>query len=204
MPNSEFRIQPTRRCRARRVVSLSVLCLLQCALVAAAGGCAKAKAASAPEGPPLAVPQAPPRVIALAEEPLESVPAVPETPAPAPLAPARPPARQTAAPPQTEPKSEPPPVVAQQPPAVPAETPRPAPSPTDAAEERKVRDVLARAARDLGRVDYGRLTTNGRAQYEQAKRFNDQAEQAIRDRNYVFATTLADKAASIAAELSPR
>jgi outer membrane biosynthesis protein TonB len=193
----------TRPGRLRqRLAAVSAFCILNLALVL--GGCAKAQAKVAPEGPPLAVPQAPPRVIAAIEEPFESVPAVPETPTPAPLAPARPPARQPASTPQAEPKPEPPPAVAQQPPAAPAETPRPAPSPTDAAEERKVRDVLARATRDLGRVDYGRLTTNGRAQYEQAKRFNDQAEQAIKDRNYVFATTLADKAASIAAELLPR
>jgi type IV secretory pathway VirB10-like protein len=204
MQNSAFRIQTRRGRRERGIVTVSAFCILNFALLLAAGGCAKAKAASLPEGPPLAMPQPPPRVITPIDGPLASTPVVPEpeVPAPVPRAPARPPAR-AAAPPPIEPKPEPPPVVAQQPPPA-TETPRPAPSPNDAADEKKVRDVLVRAARDLARVDYGRLSTGGRSQYEQAKRFNDQAEQAIKDRNYVFASTLADKAASMAAELLPR
>jgi len=67
-----------------------------------------------------------------------------------------------------------------------------------------VRDTLTRAARDLGRVDYGRLGTDARAQYDQSKRFTQQAEQALKDRNFVFAATLADKAAALAAELVGR
>jgi hypothetical protein len=61
--------------------------------------------------------------------------------------------------------------------------------------------MLARASRDLTRVDYARLTVDGRAQYDQSRRFSQQAEQALRDRNVVFAATLADKAATLAAEL---
>ena len=64
-----------------------------------------------------------------------------------------------------------------------------------------MRDLLTRAARDLNRVDYGRLSADGRAQYQQSKRFSQQAEQALKDRNFVFATTLADKAATLATEL---
>jgi hypothetical protein len=70
-----------------------------------------------------------------------------------------------------------------------------------AAAERKVRDLLTRAARDLNRVDYGKLSVDGRSQYEQSKRFSQQAEMALKDRNVVFATTLADKAATLATEL---
>ena len=72
---------------------------------------------------------------------------------------------------------------------------------TSAATERNVRDLLARAARDLGRVNYARLSTDGRAQYDQSKRFTEQAQQALREKNFVFAETLADKAATLAAEL---
>jgi len=72
---------------------------------------------------------------------------------------------------------------------------------TSAATERNVRDLLARAARDLGRVDYARLSTDGRTQYDQSKRFTEQAQEALRDKNFVFAETLADKAATLAAEL---
>jgi len=78
------------------------------------------------------------------------------------------------------------------------------PRQTSAATERAVRDVLTRANRDLSRVDYGKLSTDGRAQYEQSKRFSQQAEQALKERNLVFAATLADKAATLAAELLGR
>jgi hypothetical protein len=53
-------------------------------------------------------------------------------------------------------------------------------------------------------VDYGKLNADARAQYDQAKRFMEQAQQALRDRNFVFAATLADKAATLAAELVSR
>ncbi|MBI4888134.1 MAG: hypothetical protein HY824_13650, partial [Acidobacteria bacterium] len=66
---------------------------------------------------------------------------------------------------------------------------------------RTVRDLLARAARDLSRVAYARLSADGRAQYEESRRFSAQAEQALTQRNLVFAATLADKAATLAAEL---
>jgi hypothetical protein len=64
-----------------------------------------------------------------------------------------------------------------------------------------VRDLLTRASRDINRVDYGKLSVDGRSQYEQSKRFSQQAEQALKDRNFVFAATLADKAATLATEL---
>jgi hypothetical protein len=75
------------------------------------------------------------------------------------------------------------------------------PSPASGANERSVRDLLTRASRDLNRVDYMRLSTDSRAQYEQSKRFSEQAEQALKERNLIFAATLADKAATLAAEL---
>jgi hypothetical protein len=67
--------------------------------------------------------------------------------------------------------------------------------------ERTVREMLARAARDIARVEYTRLSADGRAQYDQSKRFSAQAEQALKERNLIFAVTLADKAATLAAEL---
>jgi hypothetical protein len=177
-----------------------------------AGACAKAQAKAATVGPPLDVPQPPPRVLAPVDEPLAATPAAPETPpATAPSAPARtPPTRRpavAAAPAETEPKPDANATPAAPPPAPTPEPPRelrPAVAAADPAEEKKVRDVLTRAARDLGRVDYRRLTPEGRAQYDQSKRFSDQADQAIKDRNYVFATTLADKAAALANELLGR
>jgi hypothetical protein len=172
-------------------------------LALSASGCAKARAETVPDGPPLQMPEPPPRVLAPVEEELAAVPAVepqPETPPPTVAAPRTPPRPVT----ESKPQPATPPAVSAQP-APPAE-PRDlrTASPTNAANERTVRDTLARAARDINRVDYGRLSAEGRAQYEQSKRFTVQAEEALKERNLIFAATLADKAATLAAELLAR
>lgn len=174
----------------------------------AAGGCAKAQA-SAPTGPPLDVPRPPERVLAPVEEPVTASAPEPETPPPAPVAttprtPPRPPVRRAE---PERPETPPPAATAATPATPPAEAPRelrPNSPSGDAAAERDARDKLARATRDLGRVDYGKLNADARAQYEQSKRFAEQAQQALKDRNFVFASTLADKAAALAAGLAPR
>ena len=168
-------------------------------------GCAKAQAASAPDGPPLEVPAPPARVLAPVEEPLIAVAPPPELPAAAapPRTPPRPPVRRV----EPQPPAEPVPAAATPPVEVPVEPPRelrPASPARDAAADKQVRDTLALAARDLGGVNYGRLSANAKAQYEQSKRFTQQAEQALKDRNFVFAATLADKAATLAAGLAGR
>jgi len=169
-----------------------------------AAGCAsKAKAATTvPDGPPLAMPEPPPRVILLVED----IPAPPPpAPAPEPSVTAKPAA--TAKPPAV--RAEPPVVSA--PPAPPPPTPveaprevRSVPSAAAAAEERKVKDVTARAAKDLLRVDYQKLSVEGKLQYDQSKRFSAEADQAIKEKNYPYAMTLAEKAATLAAELAGR
>ena len=164
-----------------------------------AGGvsCAKAGAASAPDGPPLAMPAPPDRVLTPVEPPLASAPPpeseTPPTPTAAtPRTPPRPP----------DPKPQPPAVAAQAPPPVAIEPRQVLTSPAaNSASERSVRDVLTRASRNLARVNYGRLSADGRAQYEQSKRFSEQAEEALKEQNLIFAATLADKAATLAAEL---
>ena len=179
------------------------------ALVAASvqlAACAKARAQTVADGPPLAMTSPPPRVLAPVEQPLEAAPAVPEVPAaPAPRAPAPPPPRRAAAanpPVETETRPEPEPVtLSPAPPLDPGRELRAAPSTADAAAERQVRDLLMRAARSLARVDYRRLSSEARSQYEQSKRFSDQAEDALRDRNFPFAATLADKAFTLATQL---
>ena len=70
--------------------------------------------------------------------------------------------------------------------------------------ERKVRALLANAARDLSRVDYRSLSVDAKAQYDIAKRFSEQAEEALKVKNVVFAGQLADKAATLAALLIRR
>ena len=169
-------------------------------------GCAKVKAETIPDGPPLAMTAPPPRVLAPVEQPLEAAPAVAEVPAaPAPRAPAPPPPRRAAVvnpPVEAETRPEPEPATLSPAPVLePGRELRAAPSTADAAAERQVRDLLVRAARSLGRVDYRRLSTEGRSQYEQSKRFSDQAEDALRDRNFPFAATLADKAFTLATQL---
>jgi len=64
--------------------------------------------------------------------------------------------------------------------------------------------ILQRSRQDIGRVTYQRLSADGRAQYDQSRSLAEQAEQAIKDRNWLFAQTLADKAATLAAALVAR
>jgi outer membrane biosynthesis protein TonB len=141
-----------------------------------------------------------------AEEPPQEPPPPPEVATVEPPKPApRPPARRPApAPPAEAAKPEPdPPPVAAAPAPEPARELRAAPSSAgDAVAEKQVRDLLQRSSRDLGRVDYRKLSTEGRSQYEQARRFADQAEQALKERNFVLAATLADKAATLASQLA--
>jgi hypothetical protein len=165
-------------------------------------GCAKTKAAAVPDGPPLAVPMAPAHEIPvqqIAEAPPEEPPPAPDPPAPTPKpAVTRPPAR-----PDTRTQT-PAPAAAQ--PTPPAQAPtevrevRAAP-PASPADEQKVRDLMKKAADDLKGVDYQKLSKEGKAQYDQSKRFSDEAQQAVKERNFVYAMTLAEKAATLAAEL---
>lgn len=171
------------------------------ALIAlSASGCAKAQAASVPNGPPLDVPSAPARVLAPVEEAVVAAPTpAPETAQPVATAPVRPPVR-----PPVQPA---PPAAAAAPPAAtpPADNRELRATPTtNAATERSVRDLLAQATRDLNRVNRARLSADGQANFDQARRFSQQAEQALKERNVAFAATLADKAALLAAELVGR
>jgi len=167
-----------------------------------ATGCAKARAATVPDGPPLAMPLPPPRVFAPAgpDEPIPSVPAVAETPtAEAPSVSQRRPPRRAATQPENE-KPEPTPQPAQPAPEQPREL-RAASTPADAEADKKIRALLLTASRNLGNVDYQKLSIAGREQYDNAKSFGEQAGEALALRNYVFAETLADKAAKLATEL---
>ena len=58
-----------------------------------------------------------------------------------------------------------------------------------------------RATRNLQRVNYASLNADGRAQYDTARRFMHQADEALKTSNLVFAGKLADKAATMAAVL---
>jgi hypothetical protein len=69
---------------------------------------------------------------------------------------------------------------------------------------RTIRDLLARANRDLKGIARDSLSADGKAQFDTARRFADQAEQALKEMNLVFALTLADKAATLARSLAGR
>jgi len=171
--------------------------------VLGAGGvaCAKARAEIVtPDGPPLQVPEPPSRVLAPVEELVSTPPVQEPEPAPVAVTPRNPP-RPAA---EAKPQPAPPPAAVPPPPTVTESRDLRTASPTNPESERNVREMLARAARDIVRVEYSRLSTAGRAQYDQSKRFSAQAEQALKERNLIFAATLADKAATLAAELLGR
>lgn len=173
---------------------------LVCGLAAAGslGACAKAQATAPPAMPTLVPPEAPPRIVADYHPdpplPAEPVSAEAVTPAPRPPRPVR---RET-------PRPE---AAADEPLGPPAVPPAPVPAlalqmPGVAAKaDQSVRTLLARAARDLGRVNYQALDADGRAQYETARRFMQQADDALKARNVMFAGKLADKAATMASVL---
>jgi hypothetical protein len=122
----------------------------------------------------------------------EPAPPVTETPStPRPIE--RPPRPETA-------KPEPPkPEATTGPPAPrPSLTITPTPG-TEAQTEAAIRTLLAKASRDLSRVNPASLGTDGRAQFDTAKRFLQQAEEALKNKNLVYAGTLADKASTLAA-----
>ncbi len=176
--------------------------LAVCSVLATAGlisACATAKAAAPTVMPTLVPPDVPPRIVAeyQPDPPLPAEPVSAEAVTPPPRPPRQP--RREA------PRGDVPPDEPQGPPS-----PSPAPAPPALAlqsaasgplAEQSVRTLLARAARDLGRVDYQGLDADGRAQYDTARRFMQQADDALRSRNAVFAGKLADKAATMAAVL---
>ncbi len=160
---------------------------------------AKAQVRTEAEMPLLDPPPPPPRVVAIYAPQPEPLPI---TPALEPATPVRPPAR--AARPEQKPEAvttSPEPVeAAARPPSGPSLTMTPSPG-SEAQTVTAIRDLLGRAARDLSRVTAASLNSDGRAQYDQASRFIQQAEDALKNRNIVFAGKLADKAATMAAVL---
>ena len=172
-------------------------------------GCTHAAAKTTPDMPGLEMPAPPPRdveptevdappPVSLASEPARSTP-----PRPRPAPPPR------SEPPKSEPaKPEPPPAVeppkAAEEPARPPTTLQTTPATAQGEVERAIRAQLQRATADLNRVDYRALNADARTQYDTAKRFARQADDAIRTKNLVFAKNLAEKAATIAAQLAGR
>ena len=185
-----------------------ILAFLACM---AASACAHPQAKVAPPPPTLDVPPAPPRVVEATEveipQPVgpieEPVRSQPSRPRPASGAPAR------SEPRSEPPRVEPPPVEAARPSEEPLRQPPPAtlqttPSQRDGEVEGRIRALLARANANLRRIDYRALGAGARTQYDAARSFIRQADEALRERKLEFAASLADKAAALATELGGR
>src|SRR5262245_32891402 len=190
---------------------LPILAIVMALALAAVGGCSRAKAKTTPDVPALDMPSPPPRDV----EPVESEPPQPatlpaepaRTPIPRPRPPASTPARPEPArpeapkpdvtPPATEAKTE-------DAPKSPSTTLQTTPSQAEGEVERMIRVTRQRATADHDRNDYRRLIADAQTQYDTAKSFVRQADAAIRAKNLVYAKTVADKAAALAAQLGGR
>ena len=169
-------------------------------LIASLGGCAaKVQARSEIEMPVLEPPPAPPRVVASYQVAAGTAPPVTEVVETA--APPRPPVRPQR-PERPEPSlSTPEPVQeASRAESTPSLTLTPSPG-TETQTAAAISNLMARAARDLARVNQASLNADGRTQFDTARRFLQQADEALKARNIVFAGKLADKAATMAAVL---
>jgi hypothetical protein len=166
-------------------------------------GCVRARAKTLPEVP-LDMPAPPPRIVEVTVPVSPVIVSLPEEPVRITPPRAAPPARTEARP--AEQRSE-----------APAETPRDDPSKAVAAPilqtapasqeseaEARIRALLRQATGDLGRINVPSLGADARLQYETARRFAHQAEDALRAKNLVFAANLADKASALAARLAGR
>ncbi len=197
MQNAQFKMQTVTTVRPRAVFAF---CILHFALLVSLTGCsARAKAQTLPDGPPLAVPSAPAHAVAIEQvavaEPPPELPPAPEPiapPAPRPAATRR---GQSRARKRRQPRS-----------------PRLrlshrlrrrrfARRPLALQTRLRCALLIKKAGEDLLLVDYKKLSKEGQGQYDQSKKFSDEAQQAIKERNFPYAMTLAEKAATLAAEL---
>jgi hypothetical protein len=188
----------------RTLVAVSAMALLS----AAALGCARAQARTTPVLPPLEMPVPPPRTVepTLVATPQAGPPLV-DAPKPTPpgallanTPPQRPePARPEPPKPAAAPEAGA--VEAQRPPQ-PATTLQTIPPQKEGEVEQAIRAQVRRATADLSRVQFQFLSPDRKVNYEEAKLYIRQAEEALLEKNLLFARTVADKAATLAAQLA--
>ncbi len=193
----------------RRPWTVSALILIVLMAGGFASACAHAHANAPSDTPPLMVPAPPPHQVEPVEAtPPPDIPLPQEPPRRTPARPAPTPARPETPKPEPRaeaPKSEPEPAKpAEEPAKPPATTLQTTPAGTEGEVERDIRAMLGRASDNLNHIDYRALNADARMQYDTAKRFIRQAEDALRAKNLVFARNLADKAAALAAQLGGR
>ena len=152
----------------------------------------------------MALPAPPPHTI-IPVEIVEEPAAPPAPPLPAPSVPSSP-RRRVAKPEKPAEK----PVDKPDPAAVPIQPAAPVPAPplqmTADVEgmETAIRKTMTQAKNDLDRTASQPLNAERRAQHDTAKRFLQQAEDALKVKNLVFAEQLADKAVTLAAALAQK
>jgi hypothetical protein len=177
-------------------------CLLLIALAVAASGCVTARAKGEPGGPALAAPDPPPHTVIpvqIAEEqPVEPVQDSPLRPSdenkqkPADKRPRL----------AEKPAEKPPDMAPAQPAAPPAP---PLQTTTNVNEKAKaIGDRIRQAKGSLARINENALNPDQRLQFETAKRFLEQAEDALKVQNLLFAEELANKAATLAEALAKK
>jgi hypothetical protein len=196
---------------SRRYRSTSVLFVFALSLSVTGSACIRAHAKTVAETP-LEVPAPPPRIVEASDPDMPQPVSLPGEPA------RNAPSRVRQSPPRVEaprpapepPRPEPAPVEAAKPPE---EQPKPAqppatlqttPTQREVEVERRVRAMLTQATNDLSHINYQALNADARTQYDTAKGFVRQAEDALRAKNLNFASNLADKAATLATQLSGR
>jgi hypothetical protein len=187
--------------------------LILLALLVPATACASARAATPPEDHPvLLVPPAPPRAIdPLPVEP-PAIEPVADIPNNAPSSPPRPrPQREpnNIKPGASDPKPEtkPPetptdPAGASQPAAQPVPPLRTPGDPDGPEMTRQISGTIERANKMLGSLNIQTLNGDRRANYDNAKSFIKQAEEALKVNNLISAKSLADRAETIARALT--
>jgi hypothetical protein len=182
-------------------VRVSHLFLVVTLIGAAGASCAKARANTEPVVPELLPPPPPPRIVE--RMPIDPVPTIEPSPVESALAtpPSKPPARPIPKPEPEPPKPEPARPEPERPvAAAPPLTLKPAPG-VAAQTLASIRSLLDSAQRNLQRVNYAALDADGRTQFDTARGFMLQADEAIKANNLAFAGKLADKAATMAAVL---
>lgn len=163
------------------------------AALLALSGCNKVEAKTPGPAPmPLAIPDPPPRMFM----PVEVTPPLPPPPA------AEKPAATSTQPPRTTPR--PSPTVTPAPPATSAGETAPPPvvqTADQAQNEARARDHLQKAEGNLSKVKRAALPAAAKDQFDQAEKFVRMAKQALEARNFVYALSCAEKAATLAALL---
>ncbi len=178
--------------------------------------CASVQAKSASNAPALDVPPPPPHIVELPAEPLEPVGEIPSPSATPPARQGRPTPRE--APPKPDasksepPKADTPPATSPTPPDNPAPVAPPPPNPQlrtpqtadTGSAAKSVQTTIDHAKNTLGTVNFGVLSNERKKAYNDAKLFIQQAEDALKEGNIVFAQANAGKAETLARELAGR